>query len=298
MPVLMLLILLMAQPAFAFRYETALEDSHWIVESSIFSCNLKHDIDGYGSGQLVHRAGESQRMELNGQGYEFSDASLRIISDPPSWRPTLDPRLLSEINPSSGNVTLSGRLVSEVVAELNRGMLVGFKGVLKENQNQPFEVYLSSVGFAPAYADFKRCEDKLLPASFDQLERNRIQYSVGAVNIPDKGKAVLDIIANYCIRDESVKRIFVDGHTDNEGSVRDNVAVSERRAIEVTNYLIKRGVLPSLIVTRYHGEKYPVTDNKSPRNRAKNRRTTIRLSREEPAQIKTASNQQVADTES
>ena len=34
-----------------------------------------------------------------------------------------------------------------------------------------------------------------------------------------------------------------------------------------------------MLVVRYHAEKYPVARNNTPANRAKNRRTTVRLSR-------------------
>jgi hypothetical protein len=53
----------------------------------------------------------------------------------------------------------------------------------------------------------------------------------------------------------------------------------------VTNYLLDKGVSEEMIVTRYHGESYPVVKNSGNRNRAKNRRTTVRLSREEPVVV-------------
>ena len=77
-----------------------------------------------------------------------------------------------------------------------------------------------------------------------------------------------------------MSQVFVDGHTDDIGFKKDNVSVSEKRAIEVTNYLLTCGIPLDKIVTRFHGERYPVVKNNTAKDKAKNRRTTIRLSRE------------------
>ena len=63
------------------------------------------------------------------------------------------------------------------------------------------------------------------------------------------------------------------------------MTVSKIRAELVTNYLLGKGISKEMIVTRYHGESYPVVKNTANRNRAKNRRTTVRLSREEPVVV-------------
>ena len=87
--------------------------------------------------------------------------------------------------------------------------------------------------------------------------------------------------------DDSIRQICVDGHTDDAGMPRDNIALSKRRAAGVTRYLIANGCPADKLVTRYHGEKYPVTSNSNPKTKARNRRTTIRLSRALPSIDKT-----------
>ena len=120
MPVLLLLlILLLAPSAFAFRYETPLEDSAWRTESTVFGCSLTHDISGYGQGQFIHKAGGPQHLELNGQGYEFARNKVQIISYPPDWRPGYSTRVLSDIKPTSGDLVVSGELVTDNLAELD-----------------------------------------------------------------------------------------------------------------------------------------------------------------------------------
>lgn len=72
----------------------------------------------------------------------------------------------------------------------------------------------------------------------------------------------------------------MDGHSDNLGRRLMNRDISKRRAEEVTAYLISLGLDPAMITTRYHGERYPVVENNSKKNRDRNRRVTIRLERD------------------
>jgi len=267
----------------AFEYVTRLEDSSWRTRSSPYVCRLEHEIEGYGTGQFVHRAGESQRLNLTGQGYEFDAGKVRVYADPPAWRPGVASSLIGSVAPEDGEVVVKGEIATDVMAALANGMLIGFKGRLKESNRQSFDVFLSSVGFYPAYEDFKRCEDQLLPANFSQVERSRIQYQSGGTDISAAGRLQLDHVLAYLKSDASVLQVFVDGHADNAGMPRDNVTLSETRAIRVTEYLVRNGCPAEKIVTRYHGEKYPVASNDDPKTIAQNRRTTVRLSREGPS---------------
>jgi outer membrane protein OmpA-like peptidoglycan-associated protein len=172
--------------------------------------------------------------------------------------------------------------------------MVTFEGALKESGDQPVVVYLSTVGFRQAFDNFTACEDQLLPASFDQLQRSRIQYPVGAIELDDQAKALLRKIVQYLDVDASVQQIFVDGHTDDTGLTKDNILMSQQRAERVRDYLLDLGVSQEMLVVRYHAEKYPVVRNTSAQTRAKNRRTTIRLSREFEAQPAPESTQESA----
>ncbi|MBR2250396.1 MAG: PD40 domain-containing protein [Prevotella sp.] len=70
-------------------------------------------------------------------------------------------------------------------------------------------------------------------------------------------------------------RLEVGGHTDAVGSDADNMALSERRAKAVHDYLILCGVDPSRLTYRGYGESRPVATNDTPEGRARNRRTTL-----------------------
>jgi outer membrane protein OmpA-like peptidoglycan-associated protein len=116
--------------------------------------------------------------------------------------------------------------------------------------------------------------------NFRQVARTAILFPSAAWRLSDSSRERLDLIALYVKNDDSVKGIYVDGHSDNMGRRLMNRDLSKRRAEEVTAYLINLGLEPNMITTRYHGERYPVVKNNSQANRDRNRRVTIRLERD------------------
>lgn len=71
--------------------------------------------------------------------------------------------------------------------------------------------------------------------------------------------------------------IQVDGHTDSVGGKEYNINLSFRRAQSVKNWLVNRGVRPSLISINGYGYSRPVADNSTPEGRQQNRRVEVRV---------------------
>lgn len=72
-------------------------------------------------------------------------------------------------------------------------------------------------------------------------------------------------------------QIKIAGFTDNVGSARSNVIVSEERAKRIANYLMDHGIRPDRIQTQGLGEKDPIASNHTLAGRAKNRRVEMYL---------------------
>ncbi len=68
----------------------------------------------------------------------------------------------------------------------------------------------------------------------------------------------------------------VEGHTDSVGSAKFNMALSQKRAEAVVNYLKEHGVKSKLNAKGY-GETKPIASNRTRAGRAKNRRVEINL---------------------
>lgn len=79
------------------------------------------------------------------------------------------------------------------------------------------------------------------------------------------------------MRENPTLRIQINGHTDNVGKAADNLKLSENRAQEVVNYLIQKGVQPDRLSFKGFGSTAPVAPNDSDENRAKNRRTELKV---------------------
>jgi outer membrane protein OmpA-like peptidoglycan-associated protein len=84
----------------------------------------------------------------------------------------------------------------------------------------------------------------------------------------------LDQIAQ-AIREQTDKRVTIEGHTDNRGSESTNQALSKARADSVGQFLISRGVPADRVSTAGLASSRPVADNNTPEGRANNRRVEI-----------------------
>lgn len=75
----------------------------------------------------------------------------------------------------------------------------------------------------------------------------------------------------------SGEKVRLTGHTDDVDSDAFNMALGERRATVISDYLIRRGVNPNKIQIRSQGERQPIADNKTEEGRASNRRTELEI---------------------
>lgn len=87
--------------------------------------------------------------------------------------------------------------------------------------------------------------------------------------------AELNKLAQYLIRNPKME-VQIDGHSDNSGSKSRNQKLSELRAREVFEYLIKKGVQNKLYFKGY-GSSQPVAGNDTEIDRAKNRRVEFEI---------------------
>jgi outer membrane protein OmpA-like peptidoglycan-associated protein len=77
------------------------------------------------------------------------------------------------------------------------------------------------------------------------------------------------------MKENPALKIQIGGHTDNVGQDKDNMALSNARAISVINYLMVHGVPPYRLVAKGYGATKPIADNATEAGRAQNRRTEL-----------------------
>jgi outer membrane protein OmpA-like peptidoglycan-associated protein len=75
--------------------------------------------------------------------------------------------------------------------------------------------------------------------------------------------------------------VEVQGHTDDTGGEERNKELSEKRAGSVVDYLVEQGINKDRLQWAGYGESRPVAGNESEEGRRKNRRTTIKILKDE-----------------
>jgi outer membrane protein OmpA-like peptidoglycan-associated protein len=70
-------------------------------------------------------------------------------------------------------------------------------------------------------------------------------------------------------------RVTIEGHCDSIGTSEYNLALGERRANSVRDYLTSRGISQDRMRTVSYGEDRPIADNKTAEGRAMNRRAHL-----------------------
>lgn len=124
------------------------------------------------------------------------------------------------------------------------------------------------------YKDPFKVNIQFLPAKSFVLED--CNFETGKADLQEESFAVLDELVAYLVRKED-ERIEIGGHTDNVGSAKSNLVLSEARANTVMNYLISKGIDPARLTAKGYGFSVPVADNKTAEGRAQNRRTEVKI---------------------
>jgi outer membrane protein OmpA-like peptidoglycan-associated protein len=100
----------------------------------------------------------------------------------------------------------------------------------------------------------------------------QIQFETGKATILSRSEALLDRIADKIKANANVKRIRIEGHTDDVGTGKKNQELSQQRAESVRDYLIKKGIEADRLQAVGYGNSRPIDKRKTAEARAKNRR--------------------------
>jgi len=107
--------------------------------------------------------------------------------------------------------------------------------------------------------------------------KDSIQFDTARDTIKPQSFPILDQIAKLLSEHPELKKIQVEGHTDNVGAAAYNKDLSERRAASVVRYLIQKGIARGRLNAAGFGFERPVTSNATALGRAKNRRVEFRI---------------------
>ena len=128
---------------------------------------------------------------------------------------------------------------------------------------------ISSSSYATAESD-QYISTKKLDMDLDDL----IYFEFDKASLSPNSK---ELISKYIEFAKKAKAIRLEGHCDERGTREYNLALGEKRAIEVKNYLIIKGISSSKIKVISYGEEKPIDVESSESAWKKNRRVEISL---------------------
>jgi outer membrane protein OmpA-like peptidoglycan-associated protein len=109
-----------------------------------------------------------------------------------------------------------------------------------------------------------------------KMRISNIEFAFGSAALGKRGTKILDRVAVILER-YSRYNVVIEGHTDDIGNDDYNRKLSERRALSVRDYLIKKGIDPSRMQYEGLGESMPFYPNTNDENRKRNRRVEFLL---------------------
>lgn len=102
--------------------------------------------------------------------------------------------------------------------------------------------------------------------------RRQVNFATDSADILPDSSQLLSEIADVILRHPELRRVEIQGHTDNRGGAAHNQDLSQRRAEAVRDWLVRAGVDASRLEARGYGQEQPLVPNITAANRARNRR--------------------------
>ena len=130
-------------------------------------------------------------------------------------------------------------------------------------------------------ADDDGCPDKgrvLVQVEGDRIALGEtVFFDSGKDTIQQRSFGLLQQVTTVLKLHPEVKKVSVEGHTDNTGDAAKNLDLSKRRAASVVRFLVDHGVDAGRLTSDGFGATKPIADNKTKAGREKNRRVELRI---------------------
>jgi OmpA-OmpF porin, OOP family len=105
----------------------------------------------------------------------------------------------------------------------------------------------------------------------------RVKFDTGQATLRPESDSILDAVANVLKSHPEIKKLNVQGHTDNRGTRAFNLRLSQRRAVAVVDWLVNHGVEAGRLTSAGLGPDKPVDTNDTDEGRQNNRRVEFQI---------------------
>jgi outer membrane protein OmpA-like peptidoglycan-associated protein len=106
----------------------------------------------------------------------------------------------------------------------------------------------------------------------EKMQLSNVFYEIDSWQLKKESRSELNNLASLISENKDII-IEICGYTDSTGSDEYNMALSEKRALSVVNYLISKGIPPGRLKYKGYGNTSPIGDNVTSEGRKLNRRT-------------------------
>jgi len=121
---------------------------------------------------------------------------------------------------------------------------------------------------AEAAAELRRLEDAA------RMAGNVVYFEFDSSALTEAGRAILD--KQVALLKKTGASVRLEGHTDERGTREYNIALGERRANAVRDYMMVNGIPGSRLESISYGEEKPVSYGSSEVSWSQNRRVEIK----------------------
>jgi outer membrane protein OmpA-like peptidoglycan-associated protein len=280
--IVFLLMCLIALASQAQVYSSSVTDSRWQLESGAFSCKLTHSVDGFGQWIITRKPGQAEDMRLRMDAKLKQTKKLQLpagrytlMTAPPAWKPQLAPEQLGDLQLATADADL---VIPQTFVPAIYALLEQTMPVILSNADKPLRIQMQPYQFKESYKSYKQCVTNLIPYTFEQITRTTLNYQIGETALSSANKKALDKIVRYAKADPNrIVSMIIDGHSDTQIDPALAETQAKNQADWVASYLKENGIAEDKLTVRAHADKYPVANNLIAKEKAKNRRVTVRL---------------------
>ena len=117
--------------------------------------------------------------------------------------------------------------------------------------------------------------EEIMQEKYDELRQQQtIYFDYDKSTVDSEFVALLEAHADYLTKNPAAK-VMVEGHCDERGTPEYNIALGERRAKAIVQYLQSLGVSADQMTTVSYGEEKPVDLSRTDTGFSKNRRAVL-----------------------
>ncbi len=162
-------------------------------------------------------------------------------------------------------------IVAEPTSIVDQAKLDAEAKARAEAEARAEEERIKAQALADQLAKEKAMREAGMATAKDRFVNENVQFEFDSSELTGMAIALLKDKADY-LNENPGMAVVIEGHCDERGTTEYNIALGERRAVTVKNYLLNLGISGSRLTTVSFGEERPLDPAENEAAYSKNRR--------------------------